>query len=251
MIIIPHPERNPEIEIIEILGTLTDKDAIQLENFLYNCLYEGKYNVLIDLGLVRHIESRWISVLEYFMDRGLQIRLFNVKLKILRMLRMAGKDSFFKIYIERNCDKAISFFEKEILEKDVVKDDIKKRTYPRVNTFFKMDFKYYPGHNGVVMGRTSILDLSEGGMFADQILILDEKTEEIVIPQEMAGQELYDIKFKLDDNSKLIETRGECIREIKTKEKLCAGIRFKDLEKDHKEMIRDHVSRSGNGPYNL
>ncbi len=37
MRIIPHPKRHQKIEIVEIIGTLTDKDAIQLENFLYTC----------------------------------------------------------------------------------------------------------------------------------------------------------------------------------------------------------------------
>ncbi len=242
MRIIPYPKRHQKIEIIEIIGTLTDKDAMQLENYLYTCLDKNKRYILIGLGLAKHVESLWFSVLEYFATRGLQIRLFNVKLNTLRILRTLRKDKSLKIYIETNCDKVVSFFEKEILEESIVKDAIRKRSTPRVDTFLKMDFKFHPGHNGVILGRTSILNISEGGMYADQILILDEKTEEIVVPQEMAGQELYDMEFKLDDNSRLIEARGECVREIKTKEKLCAGIRFVDMEKDQKEMINNYIN---------
>ncbi len=47
----------------------------------------------------------------------------------------------------------------------------------------------------------------------------------------------------LNENSGLIKTRGKCVREFRDVEKLCAGIRFKDMRQDHKEMVREFVNK--------
>ncbi|MFQ5786425.1 MAG: PilZ domain-containing protein [Thermodesulfobacteriota bacterium] len=154
---------------------------------------------------------------------------------------MSGKEDIFKVYNEQDSHKAVSMFEKEILEQDATGENIRNRDYPRVDTFFKADFKDHPGHNGVLSGRATILNLSEGGMFADQVLAMDAKTKDVFIPKKIAGHELYDMKFRLNGNSDIIETKAECVREFMDKENLNAGIRFKSMKQEHKEMIKDYV----------
>ncbi len=118
---------------------------------------------------------------------------------------------------------------------------IEKRQHPRVDTFLKMDFKYHPGHNGVISGMTNVMNISEGGILVKQILATDEKTGKIVAPNEMMDNELYNMKFKLEDVLELIESKGECVREIKTKETLSIGICFKNMEKDKRETIHNYI----------
>lgn len=89
---------------------------------------------------------------------------------------LSGKEAVFKIYNEPVPDKAVSMFEREIVEEKAITDEVKKRRHLRIDTFFKVDFKYHPCHNGVISGKATILDLSEAGMFADQVLAIDAKT---------------------------------------------------------------------------
>ena len=244
MLIVSHQTNNPKIKIIEILSELTGSAAIKLQAYAYSCLDEGKCYFLIDLKHVTKIDGLGLKVLEYFINRGVQVRLFNVDEDLRWMIRLSRKEAIFKIYNESDLKEVVSMFEREISEEDASTDKVRKRQYPRIDTFFKADFKYHPGHNGVISGRASILDLSEGGMFADQILTIGAETGEIVIPQDVSGYELYDLKFKIDDSLEPIETRGECVREYRTHEKLCTGIRFKDMRQDHREMIRDYVYKN-------
>lgn len=235
-----HNTHNPNVKIIEPLGELTGNGALELQNYLYTCLDEGKHNLLINLKHVKNIDSLGIIILEHFVNRGIHFRLFNAGTDIRSMLRISGKESILSIYNETDCDKVASLFEKEILGKKD-KGGIKNRRHPRINTFFPADFKYNPGHNGVISCKANILNLSEGGALADQILAIDAKKGEITVPSEIAGQELYGLRFELNGGSGFIETIGKCVREFKKGEKLSAGIRFKGMKKDYKKMIRDYV----------
>ncbi len=133
------------------------------------------------------------------------------------------------------------FFGKEGIEEGASRDGIKKRHYPRVDTLFLADFKYHPGHNETISGRATIRNLSEEGVFAEQIMAVSTKSGETIKQSKMSGQELYDIKFRLNGCSESIKIRGICTREIKAEDKYCAGIRFKDMEKDQKGMINNYV----------
>lgn len=239
MEIIPHPNQHPRINIIEILGPLTGKGVIQLKEYLCSCLDKETRYILIDFEFVRMIDSVAITVLESFVKRRVMVRLFNAKQEICDIMRVLKKDGIIKIYDETNYDKAVSLFEKEILESSA-EDCIKKRTHSRVETSIKMDFKYHPGHNGVISGKAHILNLSEGGILADQITTLDPKTGKI-IEADFSGNELYDMQFTLSDSPNLINSKGKCVREVKKDKHLCAGIRFTDVNDDNKDMIRNYV----------
>jgi hypothetical protein len=161
------------------------------------------------------------------------------------MLRLSGKEDIIKVYNETDCDKVVSLFEKETLEeKDKGKDYIMGRRHPRIDTFFLAEFKYHPGHNGVVMCKADILNLSKGGIFADKIKTINTKTGKIVSRLEIAGQEFFDLRFKLNGSSEFIETKGECVWEKKKDENLCIGIRFKGMSKIYTDRIGDYVQKA-------
>ena len=233
--------QTPKMKIIEIIGVIKGDAAIKLQRCSYDHFDKGDCYQLINLTYAESIDGVGINVLENLINRGVCIRLFNVRAEIRKVIRMSGKEDIFKVYNEQNSHKAVSMFEKEIMEQDAAKDDIRKRDHPRADAFFKADFKYHPGHNGVISGRATVLDLSGGGMFAEQVLAMDAKTEDIFVPEKLTGHELYDMKFRLNKDSKPIETIGECVREFMDEEKLCAGIRFKGMRHEHKEVIREYV----------
>ena len=241
MITISHSTFNPKVKIVEIIGGISDNEAVKLQSCSYTLLDKGDCYQLINLTYAKNIDGMGIGVLEDLINRGMHVRLFNVREGIKKIIRMSGKEGIFKIYNETNSHKAVSMFESEILEQGMTGHDIMKRTYPRVDTFFKADFKYHPGHNGVISGRATILDLSEGGMFAKQVLAVDAKTEDIFVPEKMTGQKLHGLNFQLNKDTKAIETEGECVREFRDEEKLSAGIRFKGMREDHKDVIREYV----------
>ena len=190
-------------------------------------------------------EKTGIQVLEHFLKRGMQIRLFNLETEIQTMLDLSGKRNIIKSYNETDTDKAVSLFEKEILKKkDKVSRGITGRRYIRVNASFPKEFKYHTGHNGEIEGKAHVLNLSEGGLLADRIIAFNLETGKVVRELEIAGCEIHDIKFSLNVTSKLIETKGRCIWQKRQGKDLCIGIRFKDMSKVHKDMIRNYVYES-------
>ena len=237
------PACKHKIEVVKVTGGLTGNGALEIQTHLYRCLDEGRCYQIIDLEHVNQIDGLGITILENFLSRGLQIRFINVKPEIQGMIRMARKESFFQIiYNEKDWAKAASLFEKDILEKKVIPGDdvLKKRHHIRVNTSFPSEFKFQRNH-GLTTGRAHILNLSEGGALAGQILAMNTNTEEIAHCQGMVEEEVYDLKFKLNGDSTTITTQGKCVREFMIGESLYAGIRFNNISHHQKKIIRSFV----------
>jgi len=246
MKIFPHYKHHPEIEIDAIVGELAGRGAIQLEQYLHTCLDEGKCYKIFNLKHVKKIDGLGISILEYFVNRGMQIRLFNIKPEIKNALGMLKKENVFKTYNETNCEEVVSLLEKEIIEEkgNINKEVARGRRHYRVNTTLKAYFKYQPRHNEVISGRANILDLSEGGAFADEIRTVNEETGTMVDQPEIGKQTLYHLRFILNGDTKFIETNGEFVRELRNNGKLSAGIYFKDMKEIYKDRIRDFVEQT-------
>ena len=237
------PASNPKIEVIEVIGGLIGNGALEIQTHLYRCLDEGRCYQIIDLDHVKQIDGLGITILENFLSRGLQIRLINVKPEIKSVIRMAKKESFFPLmYNEKDRAKAVSLFEKDILEKKGIQGDdvLKKRRHLRINTSFPLEFKFQRNH-GLTTGRSHILNLSEGGVLAGQIVAMNTNTEEIAHCQGMVEEEIYDLKFKLNGDSTSITTQGKCVREFMIGESFYAGIRFNDISHQQKKIIRSFV----------
>ena len=238
---------NPKVQIIEVSSNLTGRGAIELQEYLLKRLDEGKLYQIINLKHVRKIDGLGINILHKLISRGMRICLFNVRTEIRGMIRLSGKDDLIKTYKETDCDKVVSKFEKEMLEeKSTFKDDVKRRCFQRVNTSLQTEFKSLTSHNGEITYRAVIENLSEGGVLINKINAFNKKTEEIVNALEMVGKELRDINFSLNGGSQLIETNGECVWEDGVNEEGYAGIRFKNIKQNHKEMIKDYVYKQKN-----
>lgn len=233
---------NPNIDIIELDGKLIGNGALELQGYLYTRLDKGKFYQLMNLKGVQKIDALGIKVICDFVNRGMRIGLFNVEGEIRMMLRMSGKEEMVNIYNEMNADKVFSMFEKEVSwTEDKSTQGLKNRKYPRISTDFPAEFKYHPGHNGVISGMARVINLSEGGLLAGHIVAMNTKNGEILSRPRISGQELYGMNFRLNGGSDVVETNGECIREFSSNDKVSAGIRFKGMSQDHKEKIRDYV----------
>ena len=234
---------NHKIGVIEVTGGLIGNGALEIQTRLYRCLDEGRCYQIIDLDHVNQIDGLGITILENFVSRGLQIRLINVKPEIQGMIKIAKKESLFQIiYNEKDWTKAASLFEKDILKNPAISGEgvLKKRHHIRVNTSFPSEFKFQRNH-GLTTGRAHILNLSEGGVLAGQIVAMNTNTEEIVHCQGMIEREIYDLKFKLNGDSTSITTQGKCVREFMIGESRYAGIRFNDISHHQGKIIRSFV----------
>ena len=244
MEIVTSHTRNSEIEIVESHGELTGRGAIQLADFLYTSLDEGKHYKIINLNHVKKADGLGLMVLEYFINRGMQIRLFNTGLEIQNLLRLSGKEGVIRTYDCLEQDEAVSLLENEIIEnKGKASGGIKGRRFTRINTSFNAEFKYPSAHNGEILFKAIIRNISEGGVCTDQITAFDTKAAKAPNGFEMIGKELCGLKFSLNGGSRLIETDGKCVWETGEHQNKCAGIRFKDINQNHKEMIRDYVNK--------
>ncbi len=126
------------------------------------------------------------------------------------------------------------------------------RAYPRVSTLIPTEFKYHPGHNGVISGKANILNLSEGGLLMGEVTASHEKSGEGITDPVIEGEELYDLRFELTDNLGAVETKGECVRENKTqKNEISAGISFRDIKQDSTQRIRSYIQNNSSLKENL
>lgn len=241
MTIIYEKSSNDKIDIVACTGELTGNCAIELQSYLYSCLDKGRRYQLINLKGVQIIDGLGLKVLCDFGSKGIEIRFFNLGIRIKMFLRMSGEYDKFNVYDETDVEKAVLLFLKEILGKKGDISDMKNRQHKRVSTDFAVEFKYNPGHNGVISDRARVLNLSEGGLLAEHIVEMNTKNGKILNRPEISGQELYDLRFRLDKESETIKTKGECVREDIAIERLRSGIRFKDMNHHNREMIRGYI----------
>ncbi len=233
-----------EIEIIEYHGDLAGRDSLQLADFLYTSLDEGKRYEVINLKHVRKADGLGLMVLEYFINRGMQIRLFNTGLEVQNLLRLSGKDAVIKTYDCFEQDEAISQFEKEVIgDKDKADSRISGRRFTRINASFKIEFKYTSAHDGEILSKAVIRDISEGGVSTEQITAFSAKTAKTINALKMVGKELSGVKFSLNGASSIIETVGKCVWETGVHDNRSAGIRFGDMSRDHKKMINKYLCK--------
>ncbi len=246
MKIFAHHRDHSKIEIVEISNGLTGREALDLEKFFYTCLDEGNHYILINLENIKKIDGLGFHVLEYFLKRGMQIRIFNVETDIQTMLDLSGKRSIIKLYNETDTDMAVSLFENEMLKiKDKASLGVTGRCHTRINTSFAKEFKYHTASsNEEIEGKASILNLSEGGLFANKIIAYNLKTGEIVNEPELAGRELHVIKFSLNGSFKLIEAKGRCVWQARKNSRVCVGIKFKNLGNVYKDRIKEHINEA-------
>ena len=234
--------RNSEIDVIEYHGELTGRAAIQLADFLYTSLDEGKRYMIINLKQVKKADGLGLMVLENFINRGMQIRLINTGLDVQSLLRMSGKEDVIKTYDCLEQDEAASLLEKEIIgNKDKADGSIKGRRFCRINTSFNLEFTYPSAHNGEIMLKAIIRNISEGGVCTGNIAAFNTMAAMPLGGFEMIGKELCGLTFSLNGESSLIETDGTCVWETGEYENRSAGIRFGDMSQNHKDMIRDYV----------
>ncbi len=71
-------EFNSMIEVSQLKGDLTNYNVLMLKDWFLTCLYERKYNQLIDFNQLNKIDRQGILHIKTMLDRGLSIRLFNV-----------------------------------------------------------------------------------------------------------------------------------------------------------------------------
>ncbi|NUO10541.1 MAG: PilZ domain-containing protein [Candidatus Brocadia sp.] len=245
MKIISHPSYTGEsaIQALEIFGEIIGQEVFELEWYLYTCLDEGRYNLLIDLRQVRKIDGLGIQIFKNVVSRGMQIRLFNVGPDIQKMLRISGNADFVKIYHETDCDKVILSFKKDIGKKRIINSSIMKRCYPRIHTFFQAIFQYHTG-NSTISCKANIINLSEGGVFAEILTAIDTKNGEIIRCANIEGQGLHNFEFSLDDSSETVKAQGQCIREIMNGHKAYAGIQFQDMEQESKDKVQAYIRKA-------
>ncbi|NOG83547.1 MAG: hypothetical protein HND49_07015 [Planctomycetes bacterium] len=237
---------NPEIEIIEINGELKGRGAIRFEKYLYSSLDEGLFSKILDLKQMKRADGLGLNILENFIRRGMRIRLYNAGLEMQMLLKISGKEEIIKIYNCQEADEAVLLFEKEILEeKSPDNQNIKRRDFKRRNTSLQVAFHGNNSDKGNVSYKAIIENLSEGGALIRQIDSINKRAGPRRVTLEMVAKSLCNFHFTLNsnDDSKLIETNGECVWAVRENEKQYAGVRFRQIEQNHAEMIKEYVCR--------
>lgn len=234
----------PTIHMLEVFGDITGQEVFKLEGYLYTCLDEGRYCQLINMRQVKKIDGLGICALKKAAYRGMQIRLFNVGQWIWEMLMISGNEGCVKIYHETDCNKIISCFEEDIKEKERdMNEGIKRRCYPRINTFFPARLSYYPylDNDSVISCKANIINLSEEGLLAEIITAIHTRSGEIARYPGIRGQGPCDLEFSLNGSSEIIKAHGECVWETRNGHRVYAGIRFQDMKQDKKDTVKTYI----------
>ncbi|MGR3177448.1 MAG: PilZ domain-containing protein [Candidatus Anammoxibacter sp.] len=249
--IVAHTTHNPRIDIAEVHGDLTGDAVFDLQMYLYDCLdFDRRYQIM-NLKHTQEIDDLAINILEDFGLQGVKIGLFNVDSTILSKLNAVEKgDIMEKIYEVTDSDKAVSLFEKDVFVTD--DDALNKRRYPRVSASFPCSFSIIdskrqmvnapqPCQDDTIVVTAKIRDLSESGILADNIIAFNPETEKEIERPEMIGNKLRCLKFRLNGNPELINTRGEFVRLRRNNGNLSAAIQFKGISKDTKKLVKEYI----------
>ncbi len=235
--------KSGKIDCAMLHGDLIGSSALELQEYLYDCLDRSRLYQLLDLKDSLGIDSLGIDILRDFISRGIKLRLFNVVPDVRMCIKMARRENEIKMYKETDIDKVIELFEDEINREDQA-NGVKKRKHLRLESFFNLKFKYCFQNGKEATGFAKVTNMSEGGLFADNMVAICRDKKEFVAPAEIINKELYDLSFKLPSASKPVKTRGVCVREGRTEDKFWAGIRFDDNDKKSVNRIKSYIEDS-------
>ncbi len=237
-------QRNAEIEIIEIYGELTGEGSVELADFLYASLDNGRCYKIINLAHVKKADDLGLNVLEYFINRGLKIRLFNVGLEIQTLLSLSGKSAVIKAYNCWDRDEAILLLEEEITaEKETVNGNVMGRHFNRAEASLSAEIKCCAVHGEETTFKSVVRNISEGGAF----MYLNTESVEMLNNPEIAGLGLSSINFRLSEDVEPIEAGGKCVWGVMERGCNYVGVNFMDMKPVHREMISAYVHKRENG----
>ncbi|MBI5307690.1 MAG: PilZ domain-containing protein [Planctomycetes bacterium] len=239
-----HTIDNKKIALAEVAGDLIGNGALDFQESLSASLDTSDAYLLINLRKTRKIDGLGLSALDNLFSSCRHTRLFNVSYDVRSFMSLAGKAHFLGyVYHEADNENAVELFVKEFFRNN--KEDAgNKRRHPRVDVRIPAVFKYHPGHNGVISGRANIINLSEGGVLAGDVVAINTTNGKKIARPALEGQKLYDIEFSLLD-TRPIRARGECVREmIEESDKPRMGVRFTGIDEGDQEKIRDYAFRA-------
>ncbi len=221
------------IEVISLVGEMRGSNDWPLKHKLFSCLYEGRCLQMIDFANVSRIDRHAVDILHNLLDRGMELRLFNVSPIIKRMIGLnRNKCLNEKILDASSQEEAVLMFEEEIKkslkEKDFsFADCMKKRSSLRVEISFPVEFKCGISHTHRVCYHAQTKNISKNGMYLSQVHapngLISKNTH-------FKGKDLYNLCFNLRHLGISLETEGVCVREQrKNNDNFYLGIRFKNM----------------------
>ena len=189
MKIFERPTDNPEIDIIEFRGFLTEDTVVEIRRYLFTRLERGKCNLLMDFKHVQEIDRKVVKVLGDF-NNNVRFRFFNVEENVRWQIRRSGRyDVFKKVYDGLNEESVISLFGKDIQKKIRFKKvRLDRRAFPRsFKTSTPAVFSYVPDKDRMIVGSFTILNISENGAYIGDIRITYKLTGRVFYPQKISG----------------------------------------------------------------
>ena len=219
--------------MISLKGDMTGSNNLPLKESLFSCLYEGRCIQLIDFANVSRIDKRAVDTLHNLLDRGMQLRLFNVSPVIKRIIASnRNKCLSEKILDVSSQDEAVLRFEEELtkLSKEegfCFVDRIKKRPCLRVDISFPVEFRCDIAHGHHVFFHAQSENISKKGIYVSQVHaskgLISKNTH-------IKGKDLYNLSLNVRHVGIALKTEGVCVREqMRDSDNLCLGIRFKNL----------------------
>ena len=117
MKIILHQSQNPGIAVAKLVGGLNGRSAIELGDWLLSHVVAKKICIAMNFERVERIDGLGVSALEHVVNRGVDIRLFNVCVEIRAVLKLAKKEDILNIiYNETDENRATLLLKNEITE---------------------------------------------------------------------------------------------------------------------------------------
>ncbi len=233
------------VNVVKVVGNMNAREAEDLKEYMFGCLDNGSYVHLINCTHLKKIDGFGIDTICYFVNRGMHIGLFNVCAEVRTILKLSGKGDFIYVINENKIDKIVSLFKNKILEKKDSKIDRKKRRlHTRINTSSPAKFKRCNESDEIVQFTANILNISEGGVQANQIVICNTEARENGDKPYINKSNLHEIEFGLNGDFEIIKTSGVCVWESDSSNNLSAGIHFKEMSRESKSRILKYINNS-------
>ena len=221
-----------KVQIIDVKGDLTGPWALKLKSELSAILKNEVQNaVIINLSLLRQIDSLGVKVLIESIGNRSECALLNGNLSVMDMVNTVSLPH--GVSVLRNEDDLVQRFGKYLVSDKPSESD--KRKFARMHTALVLKFKCTDKKEKPLEFHAIVTNLSEGGLFAEYINIQDiERSQSAVNPFEL---QMLDLEVKLP-NKQSIFACGKVVRRKLDGEQVGIGMEFYKIDKANKEKLQ-------------
>jgi len=219
------------VHILDIDGRIdiNSSELIEMVGWLVN---SGKVNILFNFENVDIIDYNGLSILaiayKNIINHKGRLKLLNVPISIVEMLKVAKLDSIFELYTDEE-EAVRSFSESEAQSMHL------RRKFPRLDIHLRVSYKMISDNKNPKIFEGNVLNISAAGLY-------------IYSPHIFPIGAMLDLKFSIPGSTAVFETTGRVSwladKELQSHSYPGMGVSFSHLTSEKERSIVDFIDKN-------